>query len=108
MHSFINEETPAGDFEKIAVSTTAVGIASTKTLVNEVGGIHNRAVKVFITVEDNDVRARWDGTDPDSSTGHLLTVGSSLVLSGAVNIRKLRFIRATADAVVQVTIYKNS
>lgn len=105
--SYVTDETPAGGFEKIAVSTTVKQITATNLAVNEVGGLVKRACKAFLTVETNSIRVRWDGTNPDSTTGHLLTSGSSLTIIGESNVSRLRMIRASADADVHVTFYYN-
>ena len=98
---------PAGAFEKIAVSSSAIGITSTLVTVNEAGGLKKRAVSALISVETNSIRLRIDGTDPDASTGHLLAAGDYITIQGESNISRLKMIRASADAVVQVTIFYN-
>lgn len=105
--SFITDSTPAGGFDTFAVSTSVVQITAGKLAINEAGGRVKRAVKAFITVETNSIRVRWDGTNPDASTGHLLTAGSSLTITGDQNVSKLRLIRSSADATVMVTLYYN-
>lgn len=107
MNSYISSQSPAGDFEKITVSTVVKQIDATKLKVNQSGGKFKRAVRAFLTVETNTIRIRFDGTDPDSSTGHSLVSGDSIVIEGEQNVSKLRMIRASADATVQVTIFYN-
>lgn len=107
MNSYVTDETPAGDFELITVSTTVKQIAAGKLLITQAGGFNKRAVKAFLTVETNSIRVRWDGTVPDANTGHLLTAGSSLTIVGEGNVAALRMIRASADATVMVTVYYN-
>lgn len=105
--SYITEESPAGDFEKIAVSTGVVGPTAAKLEIGRPGGFHKRAIRIFVTVETNSVRMRWDGTVPDATTGHLLAAGDSIYLEGESNVGNLKMIRATADAVVSITYYYN-
>ena len=84
---------PARDFEKLTISDSAKGLTS-----NKIGE------GCFITVEDADIRCRWDGTDPDTSTGHLILNGGSLVLNNPGDVTNLRMIRdAATDAIIQVT-----
>ena len=103
--SFITDASPAGDFEKLTISTAVVPPTASKILVNQTGGFHKRAVRAFITVETNSIRIRFDGTDPDSTTGHLIIAGDYITIEGEANVSRLRMIRATADATVQITYY---
>lgn len=106
--SFITDSTPAGDFETLTVSTVVLPITAAKVKINETGGRYKRAVKIFLTVETNSIRVRWDGTDPTASVGHLLTAGSSLTIIGDQNCSRFRMIRASADATTMMTIYYNA
>jgi hypothetical protein len=105
--SYITDATPAGDFEKLTISTTALGGTSSKLLINQAGGVHKRAVKAFVTVETNSIRVRTDGVDPTSTDGHLFASGSSFTISGEDDVRRMRMIRQSADATVQITYYYN-
>lgn len=105
--SYITDQTPAGGAEKLTVSTTALPITATLTTIPQAGGFRKRAVKVFLTVETNSIRVYWHGSDPTSTDGHLLTSGSSLTIEGEDNVQRLRMIRASADATVQITVYYN-
>jgi hypothetical protein len=108
MTSFITDQAPAGGFEKIAVSTTAVAIDAAKLLTNLAGGGRKRAVRAFCTVESNSVRFRFDGTAPDSSTGHLVAAGVYFTVDGEGNVANLQMIRGSGDATVQVTLFYNN
>lgn len=105
--SYISEDVPAGAFETKTISTAALGVTSSLVSINQAGGFVKRAQKAFVTVETNSIRVRYDGTDPDASTGHLFTAGSSFTVTGETNISRLRMIRASADAAVMITIYYN-
>lgn len=96
---------PAGDFEQITVSTTALGGTSTKLAINLEGGKVRRAVKIRVSVETNSIRYRIDGTDPTASIGHLVVAGEYFDLEGETNISRLRMIRASADATVNITYF---
>lgn len=88
---------PARDFEKITVSSTAVGLTTAKA-TGKVG--------FFLTVEAADIRYRLDGTDPDTDTGHLLLDGGSLQVIEQGAPLLLSMIRDGAtDATVQVTYF---
>jgi hypothetical protein len=105
--SYITDQSPAGDFESITVSTTAIGPTAAKLKINQTGGMFKRAVKVFLTTETNSIRLRWDGTDPTASVGHLLTAGSSITVEGEQNVANLKMIRSVADGTVMLTYYYN-
>lgn len=105
--SFLNESTPAGDFEKKTVSTTVVTCTAAKLTINQAGGDRKRAIKAYVSVETNSIRVRFDGTDPDASTGHLFASGDSFVVAGEMDLQNLKMIRASADATVQITYFYN-
>lgn len=103
---FVNGEFQPYAFEAITVSTTATGPAAANVSLPELGGYFRRAIHIFISVDTNPVRFRWDGTDPTATVGHKFLSGDVLVLEGYDLISKLRMIRdtsAAADAVVSIT-----
>lgn len=104
--SFVTDQCPAGGFEKIAV-TTAIGITASKLKINQSGGAFKRAVRAFITVETASIRMRFDGTDPDSSTGHLIASGDYFTIDGEQNVANLKMIQGSGAATVQVTLFYN-
>jgi hypothetical protein len=58
----------------------------------------------FISVEDADIRYTYDGTTPSATVGHLLTNGSSLILTGYTDITAFRAYRAgTVDSTLRCT-----
>lgn len=105
--SFITEEIPAGDFETITVSNTALGFTAAKILSHTAGGRHKRCVKALVTVEADAIRINFDGSTPTATVGHKLSVGDSFSIVGDQNITKWRMIRVTNDATVSVTYYFN-
>jgi hypothetical protein len=105
--SYVTEGTPAGDFETITVSSTAVPFTASKVTINQAGGQYKRAVKAFITVENNSIRVRMDGTAPTTTVGHLLTAGDGLLVTGDGNVANTKMIAAASDGTVQVTYYYN-
>lgn len=84
-------------FQKLTVSSSAVGFTKPSVVPTI------RAVTV--TVETNSIRYRIDGTDPDSSTGHLLYDGDVLELTNVNSINSFRAIATGSDATVQITYY---
>lgn len=85
-------------YEKLAVSTVAVALAA----------VPDGADSVRLRIEANDVRWRSD-VAPTASDGELFkTTDPVLVLEnvGNAGLRTLKFIRATADAVLHVTYYR--
>lgn len=96
----------ASSFESITVSTVSVGI-TTALLTEDAGaGKATHASKVYLSVETNPIRIRWDGGDPTSALGHLLTAGTSIEIEGEKNVKQLRMIRqGGADGTAMVTIH---
>lgn len=100
-----NGAKPTYTFEKITVSSTAIGI--TTTLVNRPStteGQSRSAEYALVTVETDSIRYRTDGTNPDSTTGHLLVAGDVLELDNYDDIRRFKAIRVTTDATIQVSL----
>jgi hypothetical protein len=93
--------TNAYDYEAInATSGAAIGFSSSKTAPTN----GPRPTSVFITVEDNDIRFRVDGTDPTTTEGHKLTTASSgMTITGADNIRKFKAIGISGTGDLKVT-----
>ena len=95
---------PTFEFEKLTVSSTAKALTATKYVKRSTSDIPNQVAHfAVISVETDQIRYRLDGTDPDSSTGHLLSAGDVLVLDNPDDIRNFRAIRVTTDATIQVS-----
>lgn len=80
-------------FDTITVSSTAVGLNAPRG-----------TEYAEISLESNAIRKRDDGTDPTSSVGILLPAGT---LFGVCqnSLSKIRFIRQTADGLLNVSYY---
>lgn len=59
--------------------------------------------KILLDVEGAAVRWRDDGTNPTTSVGHRLTVGSTLIYEG--DLDAIRFIQESAGAKLNVSYY---
>lgn len=84
-------------FQKLTVSSSPVGFtfpSVTPTI---------RAITV--TVETNSIRYRLDGSDPDTSTGHLLYDGDVLDITNVNSLKNFKAIAVTSDATIQITYY---
>lgn len=85
------------------------GLSSAKTLANATGAggaIPTHATEALIQAESQDVRWTDDGTTPTASTGMLLTAGDSLYYDRGP-LSGLKFIEASASALLNVTYYGN-
>ena len=83
--------------QSLTVSTAAIAA----TGYTGSSGVNNNSLVVF-DVQTSNVRVRWDGTDPTSTVGHLLYVGSAYTWD-VDQFNAAKFIRdtaATADAVI--------
>lgn len=85
-------------FETITVNT-AVGF--TEATMAPDG--QRRADMAIVTCETDAVRYRSDGPDPSSTVGHSLAAGASLIVYGEQAVKKIRFIKVTNNATLQVT-----
>jgi hypothetical protein len=61
------------------------------------------ATRANVTVEDNPVRIRWDGTDPTTSEGHLMQAGDAMSLDFTADLWHFRVIATGADAKIRIT-----
>jgi hypothetical protein len=84
----------ASGFEQIVVSN-----AHSETLTSATYGA---ATKAMITVEGNSIRARFDGTAPTTTIGHLYLVGATITLTGH-DITHFKAIAVGSDATLSVT-----
>ena len=96
------------DYESITVSSSAVGLTAAKykpVPSNREGepGAERSAARAVITVETNELRYRYDGTDPTTSEGHILGVNDVLTLVGDDAISQFRAIATGSDGVIKVT-----
>lgn len=85
-------------FEKITVA--GVGIGFTDGTYNPAAG--KPALAAVVTVETNPIRHRYDGTDPDSTTGDLYQPGDQFVVYGSKDIANSKFIRTGSSGTIQV------
>ena len=92
-------------FEKLTVSNTAKALTLATYQTTPIANTTQRAILAVITVEDNDMRYRVDGTDPTTAIGHLIKDGGIIQLESGLEINQFRAIRVSADAVIQVTYY---
>ena len=103
---FLQGVQPVIGFEQITVSSTSVGLTpATFETFESTNNTRQQSKIATITTENNSIRVRFDGTDPTSSVGHLITAGSALELQSIGQIRNLRMIRVTSDAIATVTYF---
>lgn len=88
----------AFNYESLTITSAAAVALTTATAQG--------AFTANITVEDNPIRVRWDGTAPTTSEGHLLQSGDSLKLDFTADIWKFRAIATGANAKIRVTYSK--
>jgi hypothetical protein len=85
-------------FETITVADTAIGLTASKLSVSP------KPKKVFISVENAQLRYRMDGTNPEATVGHLANPMDTITLEGYSQLNNFKAIRkGTTSAVIQVT-----
>jgi hypothetical protein len=95
-----------GDYEDITVADSPVGMSNSK--INPHTGPYARlsARATLISLENGDIRFRIDGGQPSLSSGHYLTSGDTLVLTGTQAIQQFRAIRSgDTDGELRVTYF---
>ena len=86
------------DYESITVADSAIGLTSAKFLL---------AQSVEMTLETAQIRVRFDGTNPSSSEGHIIDVGSVIHLNEASQLSRFNAIRTgAASGGLKVTYFK--
>ena len=89
------QDTPIS-FEQISINTAA-GLTT----------IPSNANKAVITVETAGLRYRDDGTNPTSSVGHNMRVGSVIFLNGRNAVLNFKAIKSgTANSKINVDYYE--
>jgi hypothetical protein len=79
-----------------AFSTGNVAPASTDSKTH--------ALRVTVTVENGQLRYRYDGNVPTTALGHLLEVSDVLIIEGALNIQSFQAVRTGAtNGTLQIT-----
>lgn len=110
----MEQETPvfsqASGWEKITVSSTAVGCTAAKIYAYTTNGTtKSDARALLVTVEGtagtNDIRWRCDGSNPTASDGHLLKAGQNLIVRGLGNITNFKMIRTSSDSTVSISYF---
>lgn len=72
--------------------------------VAKLADIPNTAMRAIVEVQVASIRWRYDGNEPDGSTGHIAASGDVLTLTGPRSIRAFRAFRNTAsDATLFIT-----
>jgi hypothetical protein len=100
--------------ETLTVSNVSKALTSSvyAPTVTGIPAAQSRADYAYITVETDSIRW-WPCTGalctvgaPTSTTGHVVTAGSSFTVWGFANIQNLRMIRTTTDSTIQVSYYR--
>ena len=87
------------DFETISITNIVKSLTTSK-----IEDSNGNAKRIQVTVEDAQIRYKYNGTSPTSSEGHLLNPMDTLELNTTSNIKNLRFIRkGTNNGKVMVT-----
>ncbi len=92
------EETKGYGVQKLTVSNVSIGVTI------PTGADDSSFPKaLFVTVEADAIRFRYDGTAPTATDGHKVDAGGNFTVEGHENVVNFRMIRVTGDATVQVT-----
>lgn len=94
-----------GDSEQLAVSSSSVGFTATKLLPTSGDFTGKKCDKVILQVATDAVYCAMSGAAASSTVGQEMAVGDYLVLENYDNIKNLRFIRKTTDAVVKAFFF---
>jgi hypothetical protein len=95
-----------GDYEEVTVGVSAVGLSAEKIMPTTGPYARMSARAALVSSENGDIRFRIDGGQPSVSSGHYLTSGDTLVLTGTQAIQQFRAIRSgDTDSVLRVTYF---
>jgi len=90
------------------IAYTTLAVDGAVGLIDAGTPITSNVKRAVITVETDSVRYREDGTDPTSTTGHLLYAGDTLQYMDAnyqKSLNNLNFIKVTTAAALKITFY---
>lgn len=82
-------------YQQRTISNSAVGFTS----------VPAGSTMAVVTIEDDDIRWRDDGTSPTSSVGMIAKQDSTITFENLGNLSAIKFIRITADAKINVSFY---
>jgi hypothetical protein len=95
-----------GDYEEITVGVSVVGCSQAKIMPTTGPYARLAARAALLSSENGDTRFRIDGGLPSVNSGHFLTSGDTLVLTGTQAIQQFRTIRCSdTDGVLKVTYF---
>ncbi len=95
-----------GDYEEVMVGDSAVALSNERIMPTTGPYARMAARAALLSSENGDIRFRIDGGLPSASSGHYLTSGDTLVLTGTQAIQQLRAIRnGDTDGVLRVTYF---
>ena len=83
-------------FESFTVTNSAQSFTESTLTPNGLRGAP--MTRCFGKIETAQMRFRYDGTAPDSSTGILADIGDIVTISGLDNLRRFRIIRTGATS----------
>lgn len=89
-------------YEQITVSSTAVGF--TAAAIQPAGA--RPADMAVVSVATNAIRSRDDGLNPSATVGFPFAASSTFTVCGAATIQRVKFIRQSADATLDVSYYR--
>lgn len=90
----------AFDLETLTI-TSSTAVSLTSSIYTPEG--NKSATKALVSVKDNSVRYRTDGTAPTTSVGHLVTSGSEIELLTFREISNFKIIATASDAYIDIT-----
>ena len=91
-------------YESITVADTAIGLTDGTMVWADEQGRAQYPKQVLITIEDGQIRWRYDGTDPTSAEGHISNPNDVIIIKGTTKIKDFRAIRkTTTSAKLRVT-----
>jgi hypothetical protein len=95
-----------GDYEEVSVGTSVAELSDDKIMPTTGPYARMAARAALVSSENGDIRFRIDGGDPSASSGHYLTSGDALVLTGTQALQQFRVIRSgDTDGLLMVTYF---
>jgi|WetSurSiteA1Bulk_404760.scaffolds.fasta_scaffold26218_1 hypothetical protein len=95
-----------GGYESLVVGTTVTGLSAGK--IKPVSGpyANKSAYATLLSLDDGDIRFRIDGGSPGNNSGHFLTSGDALMLTGTQSLNQFRAVQVgETSATLRVTYF---
>jgi len=93
--------------EVITVNTEAKGFTLSKIIPAD-AATKGVAIEALVSVEDNSIRACFDGTTADATKCHAVGKDRDFTITGAANLQQFSMYQGSGQATIHVTYFRQA